>query len=130
MRPLERNFSEMEMSHEQVMAMLPHEQQSYELDSSDLENRQAQALIGRALESLTPQEQKVIDLRFYSGLTLSEAGKVLDVTSERVRQLEMKALRKMRQPKRAEGLIDCLDDREAEEVRDRLNVLKAYAESA
>jgi len=27
-------------------------------------------------------------------------------------------------------LIDCLDDREAEEVRDRLNVLKAYAESA
>lgn len=130
LRPLERNFSEMEMSHEQVMAMLPHEQQSYALDLSDLENRQAQALIGRALESLTPQEQKVIDLRFYSGLTLSEAGKVLDVTSERVRQLEMKALRKMRQPKRAEGLIDCLDDREAEEVRDRLNVLKAYAESA
>ncbi len=54
----------------------------------------------------------------------------MDVTSERVRQLEIKALRKMRHPKRAEGLIDCLDDREAEEVRDRLNVLKAYAESA
>jgi len=130
LRPLERNFSEMEMSHEQVMAMLPHEQQSYELDSSDLENRQAQALIGRALESLTPQEQKVIDLRFYSGLTLLETGAVMDVSPERVRQLEAKALRKMRHPKRAEGLIDCLDDREAEEVRDRLNVLKAYAESA
>jgi RNA polymerase primary sigma factor len=66
------------------------------------------------LESLTPREQKVLRLRF--GLddgrarTLEEVGKVFDVTRERIRQIEAKALRKLRHPSRSKKLKDFLED--------------------
>ena len=65
------------------------------------------------LKSLTPRENKVLRLRF--GLddgrsrTLEEVGREFNVTRERIRQIESKALRKMRQPCRALKLKDCLD---------------------
>ena len=65
------------------------------------------------LSMLTEREQKVIRLRF--GLddgkirTLEEVGKVFDVTRERIRQIEAKALRKLRHPKRSEKLKDFLE---------------------
>ena len=65
------------------------------------------------LSLLTEREQKVIRLRF--GLddgkvrTLEEVGKVFDVTRERIRQIEAKALRKLRHPKRSEKLKDFLE---------------------
>lgn len=66
------------------------------------------------LETLTPREQEVLILRF--GLrdgrnrTLEEVGKEFDVTRERIRQIEAKALRKLRHPSRSKKLKDFLID--------------------
>ncbi|NLV89325.1 MAG: RNA polymerase sigma factor RpoD [Tissierellia bacterium] len=65
------------------------------------------------LETLTPREQKVLRLRF--GLddgrarTLEEVGKEFEVTRERIRQIEAKALRKLRHPSRSKKLKDFLE---------------------
>lgn len=65
------------------------------------------------LKTLTPREAKVLSLRF--GLddgnpkTLEEVGKVFNVTRERIRQIEAKALRKLRHPSRSKKLKDFLD---------------------
>ena len=65
------------------------------------------------LKTLTPREEKVLALRF--GLedgnpkTLEEVGKVFNVTRERIRQIEAKALRKLRHPSRSKRLKDFLD---------------------
>jgi RNA polymerase primary sigma factor len=65
------------------------------------------------LESLTPREEKVLRLRF--GLddgrarTLEEVGQVFGVTRERIRQIEAKALRKLRHPSRSKKLKDFLE---------------------
>ncbi len=65
------------------------------------------------LDTLTPREEKVLSLRF--GLedgrsrTLEEVGKEFNVTRERIRQIEAKALRKLRHPSRSKKLKDFLD---------------------
>lgn len=65
------------------------------------------------LDSLTRRERKVLRLRFGIGMnhdhTLEEVGKIMDLTRERIRQLEAKALRKMRYPSRSAQLVDYLD---------------------
>ena len=69
--------------------------------------------LSTALESLTDRERQVVRLRF--GLedgrarTLEEVGKEFDVTRERIRQIEAKALRKLRHPSRSRKLRDYLD---------------------
>ena len=65
------------------------------------------------LASLTPRERKVLELRF--GLedgrsrTLEEVGREFNVTRERIRQIEAKALRKLRHPTRSRKLRDYLE---------------------
>ena len=67
----------------------------------------------QVIETLTPREQKVIRLRY--GLddshprTLEEVGKEFNVTRERIRQIEAKALRKLRHPNRSKKLQDFYD---------------------
>ncbi|MBP0989813.1 MAG: RNA polymerase sigma factor RpoD [Oscillospiraceae bacterium] len=69
--------------------------------------------ISEVLQTLTPREEKVLRLRF--GLddrrqhTLEEVGKEFNVTRERIRQIEAKALRKLRHPSRSKKLKDFLD---------------------
>ena len=69
--------------------------------------------LGAVLETLSEREAKVLRLRF--GLddgrarTLEEVGKEFDVTRERIRQIEAKALRKLRHPSRSKKLKDFLD---------------------
>ncbi|MDE5600378.1 MAG: RNA polymerase sigma factor RpoD [Oscillospiraceae bacterium] len=69
--------------------------------------------LGDVLETLTDREEKVLKLRF--GLedgrsrTLEEVGKEFNVTRERIRQIEAKALRKLRHPSRSKKLKDFLD---------------------
>ncbi|MEG1179480.1 MAG: RNA polymerase sigma factor RpoD [Oscillospiraceae bacterium] len=69
--------------------------------------------LGDVLKTLTPREEKVLSLRF--GLedghprTLEEVGKEFNVTRERIRQIEAKALRKLRHPSRSKKLKDFLD---------------------
>ncbi len=69
--------------------------------------------LGEVLSTLTEREEKVLRLRF--GLedgrqrTLEEVGKEFDVTRERIRQIEAKALRKLRHPSRSKKVKDFLD---------------------
>ncbi len=69
--------------------------------------------LNEVLDTLTDREQKVLKLRF--GLddgrarTLEEVGKEFDVTRERIRQIEAKALRKLRHPSRSKKLKDYLE---------------------
>ena len=56
--------------------------------------------IMEATKTLHDREQKVLELRFRQGLTLKETGAEFGVTTERIRQIEAKALRKMRHPSR------------------------------
>ncbi|MCQ9121372.1 RNA polymerase sigma factor RpoD [Rodentibacter pneumotropicus] len=83
---------------------------------SPLDSATAQSLrvaIQDVLEGLTPREAKVLRMRFGIDMntdhTLEEVGKQFDVTRERIRQIEAKALRKLRHPSRSEILRSFLD---------------------
>ena len=69
--------------------------------------------LDEVLDTLTEREQKVLRLRFGMNdgraRTLEEVGKEFDVTRERIRQIEAKALRKLRHPSRSRKLRDYLD---------------------
>ncbi len=69
--------------------------------------------VQEVLDSLTPREAKVLRMRFGVEMstdhTLEEVGKQFDVTRERIRQIEAKALRKLRHPSRADKLKSFLE---------------------
>ena len=81
--------------------------------SDVVENVMLKEHLIRVLDTLTPREEKVLRLRY--GLddgrprTLEEVGKEFNVTRERIRQIEAKALRKLRHPSRSKRLRDFLD---------------------
>ena len=106
---LETPIGEEEDSHlgdfiEDHEALSPSEAASFEL---------LKAHLGEILKTLTPREEKVLRLRF--GLadgrqrTLEEVGGEFNVTRERIRQIEAKALRKLRHPSRSKKLKDYLE---------------------
>ena len=68
----------------------------------------------RILSSLTPREERVLRMRFGIGMnsdhTLEEVGQQFSVTRERIRQIEAKALRKLKHPTRARKLKTFLDE--------------------
>lgn len=69
-----------------------------------MEEKDIQKLIEEQLASITPREEKVLRLRYGIGCeehTLEETGQVLEVTRERIRQIEIHALRKLKHPQRA-----------------------------
>ena len=70
-------------------------------------------LLAAVLADLTPREEQVLRKRFgiaeKSDHTLEEVGKLFNVTRERIRQIEAKALRKLRHPSRSKKLKDFLD---------------------
>ena len=82
----------------------PNEYASNELLKNELQE---------ILKELTPREAKVLQLRYGLGdnrpHTLEEVGKEFNVTRERIRQIEAKALRKLRHPSRSKKLIDYRD---------------------
>ena len=79
-----------------------------ELPSEAIHNNSMQETVRQVLDSLSPREAKVLRMRFgiemQSDHTLEEVGKQFDVTRERIRQIETKALRKLRHPSRADKL--------------------------
>ncbi|MCS6800555.1 MAG: RNA polymerase sigma factor RpoD [Chloroflexota bacterium] len=76
--------------------------------------RLLQDQVGRVLHSLSPRERRVLELRFGIDIgrsrTLEEVGHELGVTRERIRQIESKALRKLRQPSRRKRLREFFKD--------------------
>jgi len=106
---LETPIGEEEDSHlgdfiEDEDALAPAEAASFMLLKEQLEE---------VLETLTDREKKVLQLRFGLGdgrsRTLEEVGQVFGVTRERIRQIEAKALRKLRHPSRSKKLKDYLE---------------------
>ena len=123
--PVDRVREILKISQEPVSLETPigEEEDSHLGDFIEDENTQApsdvvsdsmlrEQLIG-VLNSLTPREEKVLRLRY--GIddgrprTLEEVGKEFNVTRERIRQIEAKALRKLRNPTRSRRLKDYLD---------------------
>lgn len=120
--PLEKNFSEMEMDYAQVVSLLPPEQQSYLQDFSEFEQEQTKALLSDAMKTLTFKERDILQMRFNEGLTLDESAERYGLSRERARQIEARALRKMRRPERIGIYVDVLDVSELER--------KAYKQAA
>ena len=91
------------------------------IEDKDVENpanqtsfRLLQEQLRSVLNTLPPREQEVLKMRFgledgYS-LTLEEVGLYFDVTRERIRQIEAKALRRLRHPRRTNGLRDYIEN--------------------
>ncbi len=77
------------------------------------QNGNLEEAVKQVLDSLTPREAKVLRMRFgiemSSDHTLEEVGKQFDVTRERIRQIEAKALRKLRHPSRSDKLKSFMD---------------------
>ena len=82
------------------------------LDSAIQENLKETTT--RVLSSLTPREERVLRMRFGIGMntdhTLEEVGQQFSVTRERIRQIEAKALRKLKHPSRSRKLRSFLDE--------------------
>ena len=82
------------------------------LDAAIQENLKEQTT--QILSSLTPREERVLRMRFGIGMntdhTLEEVGQQFSVTRERIRQIEAKALRKLKHPSRSRKLKSFLDE--------------------
>jgi RNA polymerase sigma factor (sigma-70 family) len=77
-----------------------------------MEEKDIQNLIEEQLASITPKEERVLRMRYGIGCaehTLEEVGKALDLTRERIRQIENKAIRKLKHPQRAVVLKQLTD---------------------
>lgn len=104
--PLETNAAEIEMTAEEVeMLMFPASKNIN--PESFIAYNQAKNTLNELIESLTPRETEVMKLRF--GIecdehTYKKIGEILGVSIERVRQIEAKALRKLKHPSRANKL--------------------------
>lgn len=96
--PLEKNFSEMEMSHEQVVALLPQIEQVVMLDESGVAHRQLKDALDAASERMSDRQREVIRLRFEEEKTLEEVGQVFGVSKDRIRQIEAQVMRILRNP--------------------------------
>jgi len=67
-------------------------------------------LVADAFETISPKEAKVLRFRYWHDLTLDEIGQIFDLTRERIRQIEARALRKLRHPSRSEALRPFVDE--------------------
>ena len=74
----------------------------------ELKRQNLKQVVTNVLSTLTPREERLLRLRFFYNKTLREIGLLFNVNSERVRQIEAKALRKLKHPSRSKELKDFL----------------------
>ena len=82
------------------------------LPSSDMDHMDLidlKRIVNDKLSSLTPKEHQALVMRFWHEMTLEEVGKAFNVTRERLRQIEAKALRKLSHPSRSDYLAPYID---------------------
>lgn len=108
--PLDRNTSEAEMSHEQVVAMLPRSEPSYLQDFSAVEKKESAQIMSDILDTLSKREAQVLRMRYYHDMALDEVALSFGVTSSRILQIENKALRKLRHPDRTRKMAGVSDN--------------------
>jgi RNA polymerase sigma factor (sigma-70 family) len=118
---LKRNTAQRDVSSEGMRAALGmHAEEMLELMKPDdpdeaVLKHEMVAVVEEQLDSLTPRESKVLRMRFGIGCeehTFEEIGDAFDLTRERIRQIEAKALRKMKKPERAYQLRELMPDYE------------------
>jgi len=90
---LASNSREVSMSEDAVMQLASGDRLEYNVIASKL--------VADALKALSPREQDIIQARFFDGETFEEIGDRQGVGKERIRQLEAKALRKLKHPSRS-----------------------------
>lgn len=98
---LDKNTSQFEMSHEEVKSLMGSQKLSYIQDFDSFELKE---VMQKAIADLTDKEQEVIRMHFFDGLTLDEIGERFGITKERIRQIEAKALRKLRHPTKSDNM--------------------------
>lgn len=84
----------LELNNPEVLLL---ESGDYEAMQEQADNTHLKKIFARAILNLTPREQDILQKRFFQGMTLSEVGKSVGYTQERIRQIEAKALDKLRQ---------------------------------
>lgn len=114
---LKRNSAERDVSADGMRAALGmHAEELLELmkpadpDEAVLKQEMV-SVVEEQLDSLTPRESKILRMRYGIGCeehTLEEVGRAFDITRERIRQIEAKALRKLKKPHRARPLRELL----------------------
>ena len=111
-RPLEKNFTSLEMSREQIVALMPPDAMGLELTDFDqyMHMRELPERIEEAIDTLDERKQYILRSRFFEDKTLDELGKELGVSKDRVRQIEAQALRQLRSPHRTKALLDYVND--------------------
>jgi RNA polymerase primary sigma factor len=75
----------------------------------DNKNTELKKIIFSLLNTLPMREHKVIEYRFFNILTLNEIAIIFNVTKERIRQIEAKALRRLRHPTRSRKLYKYIE---------------------
>jgi RNA polymerase sigma factor (sigma-70 family) len=103
---LNKNTAEKSVSSDLIQHLLTHNETSMLLPSpeGELEEKETQKIIGELVHGLTKREETVIKMRFWDDKTLEQVAESMEVTRERVRQIEAKALRKLRHDSKKEIL--------------------------
>ena len=83
-----------------------------ETDQS-IDNDKRNKKMANILKGLNPQEREVMKMRFVDDMSLGKIGKVLNLSSGRIHQIEQKALRKLRHPSRSDQLVPHTDNAES-----------------
>lgn len=108
---LKRSSSEKAVGAEEINYLLDNQQTSMELPSPEDQYQEKQRFQGlkEILETLTKKEEQVLMMRCEQEMTLEQVADAFGVTRERIRQIEAKALRKMRHPTRANQIREHYD---------------------
>lgn len=114
---LVKNRAFAELTFGQVQAICAENEAEQLLPDICAEKAELKRAVGEMVATLTPREEKVIRLIFGIGTadhTLLEVAKMFDVKEERIRQIEARVFRKLRNPARSDRLRQHLDDQSAE----------------